>query len=623
MDCQAAALCLSAAWAKARCVGPLSATVRHMTHAGWWVAPGMPLHEGDRVPRVYHWPMLFETLGSARDMGRLNDILGVLIRHGFGDSVRRLGLADSLEQAGHALHWDHAADLARIDPPVQVRLALEELGPTFVKLGQILAGRADVFGPAYITEFEKLQSRVPPVPMSVLRPQLCEDLGGEPETVFARFDVEPLAAASIAQVHRAQLHDGTEVIVKIRRPGITQTIEADLRLLARLAAVVEAELPAVKPYRPQQLVRELARSLKRELDLASECRQAERIATNMAELTWIVVPRVHWAYTSERVNVQDHVDGVPGYALDRLTAPAFNRPLLAQRGAQAVLKMIVEDGLFHADPHPGNVFYLEGNRIAFIDFGMVGRLSVRRRDEMLALLLGLVERQPQTVADVLLDWAGDAHGVNLGALETEIEDFLDQYHGAPLAELNLGQMLTDVTTILREHQLGLPSDMALLIKAFITLEGMGRSLDPTFHMTSEALPLLKKVVRGRYQPKVIAERAWQTLRRTLAVAEQLPHDVSRLLRNARRGRLQVGIDLAHLKRVGDQLDRSANRLAMALVIAALIIGSSIVMTVQGGPTLMGLPAFGLLGFMGAVVGGLWLVRAIWRSGRGRDHGEED
>ena len=567
--------------------------------------------------------MLIETLGAARDMGRLNEILGILIRHGFGDSVRRLGLADRLERAGHVLHWETAASLARIEPPVQIRLALEELGPTFVKLGQILAGRADMFGPSYIAEFEKLHSRVPPLPLERLRPQLIEDLGAEPESVFARFDAEPLAAASIAQVHRAQLHDGTEVIVKIRRPGITETIEADLRLLARLAVVAEAELPTLKPYRPQQLVRELARSLKRELDLASECRSAERIATNMAVFPWIVVPRVHWAHTSERVNVQDYVGGVPGHALDQLAEQGLDRQLLAQRGAQAVLKMIVEDGLFHADPHPGNVFYLEGNRIAFIDFGMVGRLSVRRRDEMLALLLGLVERQPQTVADVLLDWAGDEHGVNLGALETEIELFLDQYHGAPLAELNLGQMLADVTTILREHHLGLPSDMALLIKAFITLEGMGRGLDPAFHMTTEALPLLKKVVRARYQPKVVANRAWQTFRRALAVAEQLPHDVSHMLRNARRGRLHVGIELAHLKRVGDQVDRAANRLAMALIIAALIIGSSIVMTVKGGPTLFGLPAFGFLGFMGAMLGGVWLVRAIWRSSRGRDHENGD
>lgn len=567
--------------------------------------------------------MLIETLGAARDMGRLNQILGVLIRHGFGDSVRRLGLADRLESAGHALKWEHAADLARLEPPVQVRLAIEELGPTFVKLGQILAGRADLFGPEFIAEFEKLHSHVPAVPLDTLRPQLREDLGGEPEDVFARFDPEPLAAASIAQVHRAQLKDGTEVVVKIRRPGITDTIEADLRLLGRMAAVAEAEIPNLKPYRPQQLVRELARSLKRELDLASECRNAERIAANLAPMPWIVVPKVHWQHTTERVNVQDFVGGVAGNDLAGLDLNGFDRNLLAQRGSQAVLKMIVQDGFFHADPHPGNVFYLEGNRIAFIDFGMVGRLSQRRREELLNLLLGLVERNPQTVADVLLDWTGDEHGVNLAVLETEIEAFVDQYHGTPLAQLNLGQMLADVTTILREHHLGLPSDMALLIKAFITLEGMGRGLDPEFHMTTEALPLLRQVVRARYQPKVVANRAWQTLRRTLAVAEQLPHDVSRLLRNARRGRMHVGIELAHLKRVGDQIDRAANRLTMALVIAALIIGSSIVMTVKGGPTLFGLPAFGFIGFASAFVGGLWLVRAIWRSSKGRDVGEGD
>ena len=567
--------------------------------------------------------MLIETLGAARDMGRLNQILGVLIRHGFGDSVRRLGLADRLESAGHALKWEHAADLARLEPPVQVRLAIEELGPTFVKLGQILAGRADLFGPEFIAEFEKLHSHVPAVPLDTLRPQLREDLGREPEDVFARFDPEPLAAASIAQVHRAQLKDGTEVVVKIRRPGITDTIEADLRLLGRMAAVAEAEIPNLKPYRPQQLVRELARSLKRELDLASECRNAERIAANLAPMPWIVVPKVHWQHTTERVNVQDFVGGVAGNDLAGLDLNGFDRNLLAQRGSQAVLKMIVQDGFFHADPHPGNVFYLEGNRIAFIDFGMVGRLSQRRREELLNLLLGLVERNPQTVADVLLDWTGDEHGVNLAVLETEIEAFVDQYHGTPLAQLNLGQMLADVTTILREHHLGLPSDMALLIKAFITLEGMGRGLDPEFHMTTEALPLLRQVVRARYQPKVVANRAWQTLRRTLAVAEQLPHDVSRLLRNARRGRMHVGIELAHLKRVGDQIDRAANRLTMALVIAALIIGSSIVMTVKGGPTLFGLPAFGFIGFASAFVGGLWLVRAIWRSSKGRDVGEGD
>lgn len=564
--------------------------------------------------------MLIDTLGGARDIGRVNEIAGVLIRHGLGDMVRRFGLADTLARAGHVLRWDHADALARLEPPVQVRLALEELGPAFVKLGQILAGRADLLGPEWITEFGRLHSRVPPVPLEALREQLREDLGGEPETVFARFDAEPLAAASIAQVHCARLHDGTEVIVKIRRPHIVEKVEADLRLLERAAAVAEADWPALKPYRPRQLVREFAKALRRELDLAAECHHAERIAANLASLPDVVIPKVHWQHTGERVNVQDHIEGVRGDDPEALQQSGLDPKLLARRGARAVLKMIVEDGFFHADPHPGNVFYLPGNRLAFIDFGMVGRLSARRREELLQLLLGLVERRPQVVADVLVEWTGDGQSVQLEPLEDEIEAFVEQYHGTPLAQLHLGQMLLDVTSILREHKLALPADLALLIKAFITLEAMGRGLDPGFHMATEAQPLLRQVVRARYQPKALAQRALQALRGTAATLGQLPQDLQRLLRRARHGRVQVNIDIAHLKRVGDQLDRAASRLAVALLVAALIIGSSIVMTVGGGPKLFGLPAFGLLGFLGAVAGGLWLVRSI---GSDRRHLDDD
>ncbi|MDH4287317.1 MAG: AarF/UbiB family protein [Aquincola sp.] len=566
--------------------------------------------------------MLIGALDGARDLGRLNEIAGVLIRHGFGDVVRRLGMADALARAGHVLHWDKAGALAQLDPPAQVRRALEELGPAFVKMGQILAGRADLLGTEWIAEFAKLHSRVPAVPWESLRPQLREDLGGEPEAVFARFDVEPLAAASIAQVHRAQLKDGTEVVVKIRRPGIVEVIEADLRLLERLAGVAEQDWPMLKPYRPRLLVREFARSLRRELDLAAECRHAERIAANLASLPDVVIPRVHWAHTRERVNVQDYVDGIPGEDLARIDREGLDRKLLAQRGARAVLKMIVEDGFFHADPHPGNVFYLPGNRLAFIDFGMIGRLSARRREELLQLLLGLVQREPQSVAEVLIDWAGDQHHVNLSQLENEIEAFVEQHHGTPIAQLHLGQMLAEVTTVLREHRLALPADLALLIKAFISLEGMGSALDPGFHMTTEALPLLRQVVRARYRPSALAKRTGQALSRALAVAGELPHDLSRLLRRARQGHVQVAIEVAHLRRVSDQLNRAADRVALALVIAALIVGSSIVMTVGGGPTLLGLPAFGLIGYVGAGLGGVALLRSMWRSRHPRDDDDD-
>jgi ubiquinone biosynthesis protein len=307
----------------------------------------------------------------------LQHIVGVLVRHGLGDAVRRMGWADALEKAGHVVHWEGAADLARLEPPVQVRRALEELGPAFVKFGQILAGRADLLGPQWITELEHLHSRVPAVPFEVLRAQLVEDLGGEPDSLFASFDEVPLAAASIAQVHRACLKDGTQVVVKVRRPGIRQVIDADLRLLERLAAMAARQWPDLQPYRPVALVQQFGQSLRRELDLAYECRQAERIAANFAQSADIVIPKVYWEWTHERVNVQQFIDGIPGDGVDQLDAQGLDRKLLARRGAQAVLKMIVQDGLFHADPHPGNVFYLGGNRLAFIDFGMWGACQGR------------------------------------------------------------------------------------------------------------------------------------------------------------------------------------------------------------------------------------------------------
>jgi ubiquinone biosynthesis protein len=555
-------------------------------------------------------------LTAARDLGRLREIAAVFIRHGLGDMVRRFGWTDLLARAGHVLRMDQTAELARLDPPEQLRLALEELGPTFVKLGQILAGRADLFGPSWIKEFEKLHSHVPTADPAALLAQLTEDLGAPPEQVFARFEAEPIAAASIAQVHAAELADGSEVIVKVRRPGIRAVIDADLRLLERLAALAEQEWPELRPYQPLALVRQLGRSLRRELDLAGECHSAERIAANFAGQPDVVIPKVYWDWSGERVNVQQRIRGVPGHHFDELDASGLDRRLLAQRGAHAVLKMIIEDGFFHADPHPGNVFYLPGNRIAFIDFGMMGRLSEERRDQLLTLMLGLVQRQPADVVDVLLEWTSDSRETDLESLQLDISTFVDQYRGLPLAQLSLGSMLGDVTTILREHHLMLPADLALLFKTFITLEGLGRTLAPDFQMASEAEPLLEAAVRARWQPRALAARGWNALRHATHLLTGLPHDFSRLLRNLRRSGVQVHVEVRNLERVIDQLDRAISRLTVALVVAALIIGSSIVMMVQGGPTLFGLPAFGLLGFLAAGVGAVWLTWSVLRSGRG-------
>ena len=586
--------------------------------------------------------MLLQALASVRDLARLYEIASVLVRYGFGDMVRRMGLAATLEKAGRALHWQDAQEYAHLPPPARVRRAMEELGPAFVKLGQVLATRVDLFEPEWIAEFSRLQDQAQPVPYEEIRAQLTEDLGGAPEEVFALFDPQPLAAASLAQVYRARLHGGEDVVVKVRRPGIRPVVEADLRLLQRLAQLVEAESPSLRGFRPQQIVREFSRSLERELDFASEARNARRVARNFEgyrdedtpqqpellaealeppppEPPVIVIPEVYWE--CERACVQQLVDGIAGSKLALVDAAGLDRRVLARRGARAVLKMILQDGFFHADPHPGNVFYLPDNRIAFIDFGMVGRLTDERREQVVRLLLGLVKHEPAEVADVLVDWGGDG-AADLDGLLREIDAFVDQYRGVPLGQLQLGAMLNEAVGMLRQHRLALPPDLSLLVKAFITLEGMGRELDPDFDMAGQALPVLERTMREHYAPRVLLERGWRSVLQVASLVAGLPQDLSRLLRAARRGRLEIHVDVVHLKRVGNQLDRAVSRLVIGIVVAALIIGSSIVMTVPGGPTLLGLPFFGLLGFLGAVAGSLWLLRSIARSGRSGSAGED-
>ncbi|WP_449371439.1 ABC1 kinase family protein [Thiomonas sp.] len=559
--------------------------------------------------------MLWQAIGAVRDLGRLHDIASVLIRYGFGDVVRRIGMAGALERAGRALHWHEPEELARLEPPARMRRALEDLGPSFVKLGQILATRVDLFPAEWIAEFGKLQDGAPAVPFAELLPQLTEDLGEPPEAVFAHLEPQALAAASLAQVHRARLADGTAVILKVRRPGIRPVVEADLRLLARLAEIVEAEAPELRRYRPREVVRQFTLSLRRELDFSAEGRSAERIAANFAAHPEIVVPRIHWQWTGERLNVQDYIEGIPGRDLAAVAAAGLDRRLLARRGAQAVLKMMLEDGFFHADPHPGNVFYLPDNRIAFIDFGMVGRLSEERRYQLALLLHGLVSHDAEKVAEVLLDWSGGAE-VDSETLQPEIDAFVDQYHGVPLKNLDLGAMLSDLVAILREHGLALPPDLALLIRAFIALEGMGRQLDPDFDMAGEAASFLEQVLLAHAAPDALVRRGWRSLGNALALLTGLPQDLRQLLRAARRGKLHVEVDILPLKRFGERLDRAASRLAISIVTAALIIGSAIVMTVEREPALPGLPSFGLLGFIAAVIGGLWVLLSIWRGDKG-------
>ena len=560
---------------------------------------------------------MLDALAGVRDLGRLQEIASVFVRHGFGDLVRRSGMAGVLERAGRLLHWEHAEERPALLPPARLRRALQELGPTFVKLGQVLATRVDLLPPEWIAELGLLQNAVPALSWEAVYPQLVEDLGMAPEEAFARVETVPVAAASLAQAHRAWLHDGSPVILKVRRPGITATVEADLRLMARLAEVIESQLPDLRRYRPVEVVRQFRDSLRRELDFAAECRSAERIAANFADDPGLVVPRVHWRWTSERLNVQDFIDGIPAGDLAAVDAAGLDRTALARAGAGIVLEMLLEDGLFHADPHPGNIFFLRDGRIALIDFGMVGHLGERRRLEIARLLHGMVVQDAESVADILLDWSLGGE-VDEERLESDTATLVDRYRGVPLKDLRMGTMLSDAAGLLRAHGLVLPPDLALVIKAFLTLEGFGRQLDPGFDMATEAKPWLERVLMRRFAPSVLARRGRRGLAGMLEFGAELPRDLRRLLRAARGGRLGARIDIPTLDAFGDRIDRAASRLTMGVITAALIIGSSIVMnSVGGGARNQWLMALGVAGFVGAAALGVWIVYSIWKGAHRR------
>jgi ubiquinone biosynthesis protein len=561
--------------------------------------------------------MLRYTLGVMRELPRLHEITTVLIRHGLGDFVQRIGIAGVLERAGRILHWGEASESVKLDPPQRIRMALEELGPTFIKLGQVMATRVDLFPPSWIAEFEKLHAQVPAASFDEVLPELEKALGRSPFEVFRDLETTAFAAASIAQVHRAHLQDGTPVVLKVRRPGVRAKIEADLRLLRRVAELVEAEMPEARRYRPVEIAAQFARSLEREMDFATETRNIERFAKNFAGDPHIVIPKVYPEWTSDALLVQERVEGISATDPEAVSAAGLDRKTLAERGTQFFLKQILIHGFFHADPHPGNVFYLPGHRMVIIDFGMVGRLSPQRRRQVIDLLAGLVRMAEEPMLDVLLDWAGDAY-VDDVRLAADVNELVFEFEDVPLKNIRIGNVIRDFSAIVREHSIVLPSDLSMMFKALITLEGLGRQYDPDVHIIDHLAPLLRSALDERYQPAELLRRGQGALSGFLNLVSSVPRDFAKLLREARRGKTRIDLDLKRLDHVGSQMERTFDRVTMGIMTASLVIGSAIVMTVPEGPTLFGVPVLttlGLIGYVLAFVNSIWIVYGMWRARR--------
>ncbi|MDN3918713.1 ABC1 kinase family protein [Roseateles violae] len=553
-----------------------------------------------------------------RDLPRLHEISLVFMRHGLGDLMRRIGVVSVLERAGTLLRWGEVQRSHRLLPQQRLRLALEELGPTFIKLGQMLSTREDLLPPEWTEELTLLHTSVAPLPFEAMLPVIEQALGRPLAEVFVDLEREPLGSASIAQVHRARLLDGREVVLKIRRPGIEAKIEADMRLLAHLARLVESEMPEARRYQPGRVVEEFRRSILRELDLALEARNIERFGRNFRDDPHILIPQVHMAWTSSRMNVQEHIDGLSGEDHAAIARAGLDAKKLAHRGAAAVLKMILEHGFFQADPHPGNVLYLPGNRLAIIDLGMVGRLSPARRHQVIDVLAGIARRDNEPIMEVLLDWA-EEDAVDEERLASDVDELVTDFADLPLKDIRVGRLLGRLTAIVREHGILLPSDLTLMFKCLVTLEGSARKYDPDFRLVDQIKPFVDRAQAARYAPAEIAQRGSASLGHFIGLLGAMPRELNRLLKDARRGRLRIDFDLKRLDVFGHRLDGAIDRITIGIMTASVVIGSSIVMTVTSGPQVFGIPLFtilGALGFLLAFFNSVWVIVWIWRSRRG-------
>lgn len=556
-------------------------------------------------------------MSFTHNISRAYEIATTLIQFGFGDIVQRLGMNRVLTEAGKLLKWKSLDQHLKLTAAERLRHVLEELGPTYIKLGQILSTRVDLFPPEYIEQFEALQSKISAVPFDEIQEQLEEDLGGPVEKIFKKFDKEPKGSASIAQVYHATLHDGTEVVVKVRRPKIQRMVETDLQLLKYMATIADQEMLDLKLYRPREMAEQFSRSLLTELNLAEECRHADRARKNLPEESRLVIPKVYWEYTSERVNVQERITGIEGFEVEELRDAGGEPEEIARDGARTIAKMVVEDGFFHADPHPGNIFYFNDNRFALIDWGMVGRLTRNRREQVVDLLMGMVRRDPEAVRDILLDWTlSDEEEINEERLMVSIEEFLDKYHGVPLEDLDIGSSFHDLTRLFRINRIALPADLALVFKVFITLEGLGRRLNPAFDMAGEARPVLERALKKRYHPSEVWRRSRRLLKDTSDLVVGLPKDMRHLIRAFRAGKVKTNLEIQGLEDFGQRVDEAASRLSISFITAAFILSTSLVMSLGGGPEVYGFPLFDLLAY-GAMIGGLFVLVSMFRAYRRR------
>ena len=549
-----------------------------------------------------------------KNIRRLRDIISVFVKHGFHPFMKKLRLT-GLVSVPLRLRGGRIAREQELSTPVRVRLAMEELGPSFIKLGQILSTRPDIIPDEYLTEFLKLQDEVPPVShrdaVRVIEAEFKRPVG----ELFSHIEQKPMAAASIAQVYRATTVSGEEVVIKVQRPRIAEIIETDIAVLGYLARVLLRYVPETRLYDPIGMVDEFSRVIKRELDFTLEASYTEKFRNNFGGDPRVKIPKVYWGLTTKRVLTMERVEGIKADKADALRDKGIDTEKVAHLVADVFFRQVFEFGLFHGDLHSGNIFVVNENRIALVDFGIVGRLDDAMRHHLADILVCFVTDDFEKLTKVYLKMGILPEEIDRASFQREYYDIMLHYFGRPFKHVRIGELMMDYVRLAARHNVRLPRELLLFDKCLIELEGLARLLYPGADILAESEPYATKLIKERLNPVNAAKEGVDTVADYAELARILPAEAAQILKKLRQDKFRIEFMHRGLEDFMGEMDRSSNRLTFAVIIGALIVGSSMVIASQSTPLAMGYPSLGVLGFVTASFLGVWLAIQILRSGK--------
>ncbi len=562
---------------------------------------------------------IFRLTRTYRSAKRLQQIVNVFLKHGFGRIIDQIHLGRYIPFRKRLKAFGQWPALKGPSVPERLRTAFEELGPSFIKLAQILSSRPDLITAQFANEFRKLQDEVPPFPVAeaklIVETEMKKPLGD----IFVEFRDRALAAASIAQVHNARLLDGSDVIVKIQRPGIREQIDTDINILATVARLLERYVPESRFFNPSGIVDEFSRTLKKELDFVGEARNCARFGKNFEDNPDIHIPRIYNEYVTEKVLVMEKIKGVRIDDIPGIVALGHDRRRLVRVCVDAYFKMILEDGFFHADPHPGNILVMPEGMLAFVDFGIVGSVTPEMMETMANTFLALINKDFDGLIDQYIELGYVPEDIDHDKFRREFRTdllyYLEPLYGMTLQEINFAQYLDIITHIALKHRMQIPSDLLLINKAMLILENIGRELDPGFDFVAAAEPYARRIVKNRYSPSRIYEKASRNIMELSDFLFLFPKQVKTIVRKILRDDLHLKMTHIGLDRFIMDMDRSSNRITFGLIIAAMLLSSAIMQSSGVGLRIFGMSLLGLISFGFAFLLGIWLIISIIRSGR--------